>query len=164
MQVTSVFLLGVFILYINRSLVCLANWRTGFNEINDMQLYTDNIMRRKEVRFVAKPNVDEAQRIGTGNRIRECREKVNMKQRELAELLGISDKAVSLFETGTTMCSIPHLCEIADIFNVSLDYLLRGKEKNIDSDDKVAQRVASMSDEQKIQLCAFLDLYYPVGA
>lgn len=54
-------------------------------------------------------------------------------QAQLAEQLNYSDKAVSKWERGESSPDISVLVEIADLFGVSLDYLVR--EENID--DKV---------------------------
>lgn len=54
----------------------------------------------------------------------------NMTQVELAEKLNYSDKAVSKWERGDSMPDITVLVQIADIFGVTLDYLV--KSENID--------------------------------
>lgn len=62
-----------------------------------------------------------------GTRIAELRHVNNITQLELAEKLGVTDRAVSKWETGGSYPDIFLLPKIADIFNVSVDYLLRGK-------------------------------------
>ena len=54
----------------------------------------------------------------------------NMTQLELAEKLNYSDKAISKWERGESTPDISVLVMIADIFGVSLDYLV--KSENID--------------------------------
>lgn len=61
-------------------------------------------------------------------RIRELRKKANMTQLELANKLNVTDKAVSKWEASDGNPDISLLSEIAKIFNVSIDYLLTGKE------------------------------------
>ncbi len=51
----------------------------------------------------------------------------NMTQLELGEKLNYSDKTVSKWERGESTPDIAVLVEIADIFGVSLDYLVRGE-------------------------------------
>ena len=65
--------------------------------------------------------------IKVGTRIAELRNINNITQLELAEKLGITDRAVSKWETGCGYPDIALLPQIADILNVSVDYLLRGK-------------------------------------
>ena len=62
-----------------------------------------------------------------GTRIAELRNINNITQLELAEKLGVTDRAVSKWETGSGYPDIALLPQISDIFNVSIDYLLRGK-------------------------------------
>ncbi len=62
-----------------------------------------------------------------GTRIAELRNINNITQLELAEKLGVTDRAVSKWETGSGYPDITLLPQIADTFNVSIDYLLLGK-------------------------------------
>lgn len=62
-----------------------------------------------------------------GTRIAKLRSMKNITQLELAEKLGVTDRAVSKWETGGSYPDICLLTKIAEIFNVSLDYLLCGK-------------------------------------
>lgn len=62
-----------------------------------------------------------------GAKIAELRKTNNITQCELAEKLGVTDRAVSKWETGGGYPDIALLPQIADIFNVSIDYLLLGK-------------------------------------
>lgn len=57
--------------------------------------------------------------------ITELRQKKGMTQLELAERLNYSDKAVSKWERAESMPDISVLVEIADMFGVTLDYLVR---------------------------------------
>lgn len=65
-----------------------------------------------------------------------------MTQLELAEMLNYSDKAVSKWERAESMPDIAVLVEIADLFDVTLDYLVRAEHK--DSEIR-----AAMSPEPK---------------
>ncbi len=59
-----------------------------------------------------------------GKRIAESRKSLGMTQLELAERLGVTDKAVSKWERDLSCPDISLLPEIAKIFNVSLDTLM----------------------------------------
>ncbi|MBE6708473.1 MAG: helix-turn-helix transcriptional regulator [Ruminococcaceae bacterium] len=65
--------------------------------------------------------------LNIGTRIADLRNAKNITQLELAEKLGVTDRAVSKWETGGSFPDIVLLPQIADIFGVSVDYLLRGK-------------------------------------
>ena len=56
--------------------------------------------------------------------IAELRRNNNMTQLELAEKLNYSDKAISKWERGESIPDVAVLKNIADIFLVSVDYLL----------------------------------------
>ncbi|MBS5934895.1 MAG: helix-turn-helix transcriptional regulator [Clostridiales bacterium] len=65
-----------------------------------------------------------------GERLKELREDQGMTQSDLANMLNISRASISGYETEANDPSIDILIKLADIFNVSLDYLLgRTKEK-----------------------------------
>lgn len=57
------------------------------------------------------------------------RKKQGWSQEELAEKLGVSRQSVSKWESASASPDISKLVEIADIFEVSTDYLLIRKTK-----------------------------------
>ena len=59
-----------------------------------------------------------------GKKINELRKKNNMSQEELADKLFVSSRTIIKWESGETEPSISNLGAIADIFNVTTDYLL----------------------------------------
>jgi transcriptional regulator with XRE-family HTH domain len=65
----------------------------------------------------------------TGRRISNCRQKKNMTQLELADKLNISYQAVSSWERGQTMPDISNLPKLANILEVSVDYILCNSEQ-----------------------------------
>ena len=70
--------------------------------------------------------------------IKELRQKKKMSQEELAEYLGVSTQAVSRWETSVSYPDITLLPLIANVFNVTVDYLLgTDKFKN----DKLIEEV-----------------------
>lgn len=62
-----------------------------------------------------------------GARIAALRRDVGMSQAELAERLKISPSAVGMYEQGRREPSADTLVALADIFQVSTDYLLTGR-------------------------------------
>lgn len=64
-----------------------------------------------------------------GQRIREERERKNWTQNDLAELLNVSRQSISKWEIGSAYPDIERLIQISDLFEVSLDSLIRGDEK-----------------------------------
>ena len=62
----------------------------------------------------------------TGTIIKRLREKASMTQKELAEKINVSDKAVSKWETGNGFPDIGIIEELAKVLNVSLTELFTG--------------------------------------
>ena len=62
----------------------------------------------------------------TGRIIARFRREKGMTQRDLADALGISNKAVSKWETGQGMPDIELLERMSDVFGVPIDVLIRG--------------------------------------
>ncbi len=62
----------------------------------------------------------------TGAVIKELREKNKITQSRLAETLGVSDKAISKWETGKGYPDITLLEPIADVFHISITELISG--------------------------------------
>ena len=56
--------------------------------------------------------------------IRSIREDNDMKQRELAELLHVSQNTYSQYETGTIALTAEVLIKLADYYHCSVDFLL----------------------------------------
>lgn len=63
------------------------------------------------------------------NNIVELRHAADMTQAQLAEKLNYSDKAVSKWERGDAIPSIGTLKEVADLFGVTVDYLITSEHK-----------------------------------
>lgn len=78
-----------------------------------------------------------------GDRIKSKRKEAGMTQLELASKLNVTDRAVSKWEQNEGNPDISILPRIADLFNVTLDYLMTGVEPK--------KEVIIMS---KIELCA----------
>ena len=57
-------------------------------------------------------------------RIRELREDHDLTQREVAEMLGMSQTGYSKYETGTNDIPTAVLIKLADFYKSSVDYLL----------------------------------------
>ena len=66
----------------------------------------------------------------TGNFICENRKKQGMSQKELADKLSITDKAISKWERGISFPDISMLIPISKVLEISLYDLLTGGEDN----------------------------------
>lgn len=63
-----------------------------------------------------------------GSKIKEARLKIELTQEQVAEELGVSRQTISNWETGKSYPDIVSVIKMSDLYNVSLDYLLKGKE------------------------------------
>ena len=63
-----------------------------------------------------------------GKRISEYRKKKNLKQDELAEMLGVSAQAVSKWENDLSCPDISLLPELSRILGISIDEIVQGKK------------------------------------
>lgn len=58
------------------------------------------------------------------DRLKSLRAEKNLKQSELAAIIGVRNTAISMMESSERGPSAEVLCALADYFNVSLDYLV----------------------------------------
>ena len=71
-----------------------------------------------------------------GRFIAECRKKVNLTQLQLAEKLGITDRAVSKWETGRAMPDSSIILELCDVLEISVNDLLCGEVVTVEKYNK----------------------------
>lgn len=62
-------------------------------------------------------------------RLRDMREDKDLKQRELAEMLNVSQTTYSRYESGELDIPSAELIKLADFYNVSVDYILGRTDK-----------------------------------
>lgn len=101
-----------------------------------------------------------------GKRIAKLRKEKGATQKELADYLCVTDKAVSRWESGVGNPDIDFLPKIAEFFGVSLDYLVLGKENkneekaNVVEEQPVEQPVErskkKLSKKRIIILCSII--------
>ena len=93
-------------------------------------------------------------------RIRECRENANLSQKYVAITLGVSAPSVANWERGKTNPTHENLVRLAELFGVSVDYLLGlSDEPNApapevarpltDDEQILLDRYRALSDEDK---------------
>lgn len=77
----------------------------------------------------------------------------NLKQTELSEAIGYSDKTISRWENGTSMPDISTLVKLADFYNISLEDLISEK-----ATDKYHQQQSSKSHEEIVNFYSLIAL------
>ena len=86
--------------------------------------------------------------IKIGRFIAECRREANLTQMQLAEKLGITDKAISKWERGVAMPDTSIMLELCDILEISVNELLSGEKINMEnSNQKNEQILLEMAKE-----------------
>ncbi len=70
-----------------------------------------------------------------GNRIKDLRKKEKMTQKELGKLVNVTKVSICCYENGTRLPSLEILEDLAEVFKVSIDYLL-GHDAFVISDNK----------------------------
>lgn len=81
-----------------------------------------------------------------GSFLKELRKEKGITQEELAEMLYVSGRTVSRWETGTNMPDISLLVDIAEIFDVSIPEIINGERKNEIMEKEVKETVLKLSD------------------
>ncbi len=98
------------------------------------------------------------------NKIKNLRTSKHLKQEDLAKKIGVSRLMLGRYERGEAIPSAETLQKIAQVLEVSTDYLLSSDEKNEDSPgfgDKALQKylieIDKMSDEERGHVKYILD-------
>ena len=80
-----------------------------------------------------------------GKRIADLRRENGMTQLELAEKMGVTDKAVSKWERNLSLPDAGSLPRLAEIFQVSVDELMQGKAEENEKPKKCAAPIVSLA-------------------
>ena len=76
-----------------------------------------------------------------GKFIAECRKDKELTQMQLAEKLGITDKAISKWERGIAMPDTAIMLELCDILGISVNELLSGERLNMENDGQKSEQL-----------------------
>lgn len=102
-----------------------------------------------------------------GKRLKLIREDHNLSREDLANKLNISYSTISKYETNVRFPDQEMLSKIADLFNVSTDYLLGRsnipnpyvKNGNLSSIDAIFEEIHTLSPESQEELKKLIELY-----
>lgn len=97
------------------------------------------------------------------NRVAQLRKERGLTQTELGEMIYIDQRSVSFIENGN--CNLANLVAIADVFGVTLDYILKRSDdrdntlKNLDEIDfLILEQFKGLSKHEKERLLKHLEL------
>ena len=79
-------------------------------------------------------------------KMKELREKQGLTQKGFGDIFGVSEATVSNYENGKRDPDLDSLCQIADYFDVSLDMLVRGKEKTRPNPASIRSKMDKLTD------------------
>ena len=102
--------------------------------------------------------------VKTGKFIAECRKEKNLTQMQLAEKLGITDKAISKWERGVAMPDASLMLELCDILGINVNELLSGERMSMENYPKeMEKRLVEMVKEKERKDKQMLTLEWVLG-
>lgn len=100
-------------------------------------------------------------KIEFGLKLRQLREQKNLTQVEFAEMIDITDKALSRIEVGRTLPHLNTLMSMAESLSVSLEFLVSNK-KQIGKEIYIAEintRISEMNEFDIKHILGYIDFY-----
>lgn len=96
-----------------------------------------------------------------GNRITRARKELNLNQKELADKCGITEATLSRYENGLREPKSEIVVKIADVLNVTTDYLLGREDKtqstlNQKDEKDIAKNMSMILDQLQNQQSALM--------
>lgn len=99
-----------------------------------------------------------------GRFVAECRKGKGLTQAKLAEALGITDRAVSKWETGKSMPDASLMLPLCEILGISVNELLSGERIEMENYSKIAEEnLLEMKRQQEEHVKLLLTLEYVIG-
>ena len=95
-----------------------------------------------------------------GKRISMRRKELRLKQSEVNEAAGLSDKYLSNIERATSVPSVDVLMKLCDVLKTTPDHLLLGTTPIMSTDDYLkpfSMKLETMSQKQREFLLSFMD-------
>ena len=77
--------------------------------------------------------------------LKELRKEKGLTQEQLAEVLNVSNRTISRWETGSNMPDISMLVEIADFYSVSIPEIVQGERKSETMDQETRETAVAMA-------------------
>jgi len=104
------------------------------------------------------PDMDK---IEFGLKLRKLREQKNLTQVEFAEMIDITDKALSRIEVGRVLPHLNTLVSMTEALNVSLEFLIPNKDKTVKDiySAEINARLAEMNEFDIKHILGYMDFY-----
>ena len=88
----------------------------------------------------------EVDQVKIGNFLKKLRKEKGITQEQLAEILNVSGRTVSRWETGNNMPDISILVDIADYYDISIPEIISGERKSEMMNEEERKIAKTMSD------------------
>ena len=99
-----------------------------------------------------------------GRFVAECRKGKGLTQAKLAEALGVTDRAVSKWETGKSMPDASLMLPLCEILGISVNELLSGERIEMENYSKIAEEnLVALKRQQEGHVKLLLTLEYVIG-
>lgn len=102
-----------------------------------------------------------------GNFFKELRTEKHLTQEQFAEIMSVSNRTVSRWETGTNLPDLDILIQIADYYEVEIGEIIDGERKNEKMNKEIKEttlKVADYSNEERKKITKRLHLLFLLGA
>ena len=83
--------------------------------------------------------------------LKQLRNEKGITQEQLAEILGVSGRTVSRWETGTNLPDISILVEISEYYNVEMKEILDGERKSKNMDNELKETLLKVADYNELE-------------
>ena len=91
----------------------------------------------------------EVDQVKIGNFLKKLRKEKGITQEQLAEILNVSGRTVSRWETGNNMPDISILVDIADYYDISIPEIISGERKSEMMNEKLLKQCQIMQLQRK---------------
>ena len=101
-----------------------------------------------------------------GGFLKELRKEKNITQEQFAEIMGVTGRSVSRWETGANMPDLDLLIQIADFYEVELKDILDGERKHVQMNKEMEEtvlKVADYSNQEKLRLTKRMNYIFIAG-
>lgn len=82
--------------------------------------------------------------------LKQLRNEKGITQEQLAEILGVSGRTISRWETGTNLPDLSILVQISEYYNVEIKEILNGKRKIKNMDDELKETLLKVADYNEL--------------
>ena len=101
-----------------------------------------------------------------GQFLKELRKEKGITQAEFSETLGVTNRSISRWETGTNMPDLDLLIQIANYYEVEISEILDGERKKEDMDKKTEEtllKVADYNTQDKMEFSKRVNFVFIAG-